>query len=374
MVRCLILSGATSELDLLRPLAIEGARVEELQFDLLVFGTHFNPRNPTKREKFLDFPAPVHELHSYADGGTASIFGETVQQLDYFLRRNYFDVAIILGDRSESLAAAVACHYRRLPIAHIHAGESTPNSLDDLARHSISTLATLHFACDEQAARLLERKGEERSRIFVVGAMANDTVPEIAAFDRRFISNELGLRVNRDWYLFCFHPDGQTERESLATARLLAAELVKLDLGDVLITASNSDEGGDTMNSIWEALARDHDNFFFTPNLGSSLFSAFLAESNGFLGNSSAIIHEAPLIGVPGALIGPRQDGRTLPNNCVKFEVSSSLAAELQAFFSKETLFSPVRDLVRRPSQEICRVLQSQDWTNLEVRKYVAGP
>lgn len=371
-MKCLILSGATSDLDLLRPIALEGEHHDNLQIDLVVFGTHFNPGNPTQREKYLSLPVPVHEIDTYYREGPASIFGGTVRLLDEFLRQNQYDVALILGDRSESFAAAVACHYRRLPIAHIHAGESTPNSLDDLARHSISTLAAVHFTSDARAARLLERRGEERSRIFVVGAMANDTSLATTAFDRQDISSQLGLRIHKAWYLVSFHPDGATEGESISTARLLAAELVKFNEGELLITASNADEGGDAMNTIWEALAREHKNIFFHPNLGSSLFSAFLSESNGFIGNSSAIIHEAPLIGVPCALIGPRQDGRKLPPSCGKFQVTSMLAKELQGFFSNEAVVIESSEKKLHPSKEICRIIQLFDWPNLSVRKYLA--
>ena len=60
------------------------------------------------------------------------------------------DVMIVLGDRYELLAASFAAVTARIPIAHIHGGETTEGAFDEAIRHSITKMALWHFvAADE---------------------------------------------------------------------------------------------------------------------------------------------------------------------------------------------------------------------------------
>ena len=51
------------------------------------------------------------------------------------------DYLLILGDRFEVLAAAVAALFQKIPIIHLHGGELTFGAFDDAIRHSISKMA-----------------------------------------------------------------------------------------------------------------------------------------------------------------------------------------------------------------------------------------
>lgn len=370
MVRAVLLSGATSDIDLLRPIALESFQHPDLETELLVYGTHFNPNNKTSKDKFKSFGTLVHELDTFSDGKTASLFGQTVALLDSFFTQHAFDVAVILGDRIEAFAAAVACHYRRVPIAHIHGGESTPHSLDDLARHSISTLAAMHFVASKEAAELLKKRGEDSDRIHEVGAMANDVISLMTPKTRMDVAVQIGLRSDLPWYVLTFHPDGLTLENSLSRARALALQIEDLNIGEIIVTASNADEGGDEMNLVWESLSAKRRFVHFRPNLGSELFSSLLTEAAGFFGNSSAIIHEAPLYGLPSVLIGPRQDGRSIAGKFERLEIGTELATQLRDFFAKATKGTVSFSLADSPSKKICLALSGIDWKINRLVKY----
>ena len=54
------------------------------------------------------------------------------------------DVVVLLGDRYEMLAAAVAAFFLKIPIVHLHGGEVTQGAFDDAIRHSITKFAQIH--------------------------------------------------------------------------------------------------------------------------------------------------------------------------------------------------------------------------------------
>ena len=55
------------------------------------------------------------------------------------------DLLLVLGDRFEILTAVNAALLARIPIAHIHGGESTEGAIDEAIRHSITKMSHIHF-------------------------------------------------------------------------------------------------------------------------------------------------------------------------------------------------------------------------------------
>jgi len=63
------------------------------------------------------------------------------------------DILVVLGDRFEMHAAAVAALPFKIPVAHIHGGEVTEGAFDNALRHSLTKLCHLHFVSTEEYAR-----------------------------------------------------------------------------------------------------------------------------------------------------------------------------------------------------------------------------
>ena len=59
------------------------------------------------------------------------------------------DLLLVLGDRYEIFAASASAMIARIPIAHLHGGESTEGLIDESIRHSITKMAHLHFVTEE---------------------------------------------------------------------------------------------------------------------------------------------------------------------------------------------------------------------------------
>ena len=79
-------------------------------------------------------------------------------------------IIVLLGDRFELLAPAIAALMLRIPIAHIHGGERSEGAIDESVRHAITKMASLHFAATEEYRRRIIQMGEPPGRVFNFGA------------------------------------------------------------------------------------------------------------------------------------------------------------------------------------------------------------
>ena len=68
------------------------------------------------------------------------------------------DVVLLIGDRYEAMAAAIAAAYMNICIAHIQGGEVS-GSIDESTRHAISKFAHFHFPSTRRSAEYLIRMG-----------------------------------------------------------------------------------------------------------------------------------------------------------------------------------------------------------------------
>ena len=76
---------------------------------------------------------------------------------------------LLSGDRGEQLMGAIAGGHLGIPVAHIQAGELSGN-IDGIVRHSITKLAHIHFAANEEFADRVRKMGEQPFRVYNTGA------------------------------------------------------------------------------------------------------------------------------------------------------------------------------------------------------------
>ena len=70
------------------------------------------------------------------------------------------DLVVLLGDRFEIFSAATAATVAKIPIAHIHGGETTEGAFDEAFRHSITKMSHLHFTTTEKYRKRTIQLGE----------------------------------------------------------------------------------------------------------------------------------------------------------------------------------------------------------------------
>ena len=116
------------------------------------------------------------------------------------------DLVVVLGDRYETLAAAQAAMFMRLPIAHLFGGDVTEGVVDESTRHAISKMSHLHFTSNKDSTRRLMQLGEHPRRIHTIGSLGIDAIKRLKLMDRETIGRETGMALGQHNILVTFHP------------------------------------------------------------------------------------------------------------------------------------------------------------------------
>lgn len=116
----------------------------------------------------------------------AKLTARLMEGIDGWLENAHPDMALVQGDTTTVLVAALACFYRRIPIGHVEAGLRTGNiwsPFPEEANRKLATpLVTLHFAPTPAAREALLREGVDDASIVVTGNTVIDALQlEVAA-------------------------------------------------------------------------------------------------------------------------------------------------------------------------------------------------
>jgi len=223
---------------------------------------------------------------------------------------------MVLGDRFEMLCPALAALPLRLPVAHIHGGETTHGAIDESLRHCITKLAHLHFASHPTHAARLVRMGEPPDRVIVSGAPALDALNDFEPFDRAMLADRLDLPLDDPYAVITFHP---TTLDATAPEQQVDALFQALAESDLTLVFSrpNADPGARAISTAIFAFAAAHERAVVLPELGQRGYFSLMHHAAVMVGNSSSGIIEAASFKLPVVNIGQRQAGRTRAANVI---------------------------------------------------------
>lgn len=296
-----------------------------LELSLAVTGMHLSP---LFGETITDVRAsglPIAaELPVTLEDGTplesAQAVASILAGLSAHMDRERPDALVLLGDRGEMLAGAIAAVHLNVPIFHLHGGERS-GTIDESIRHAISKLAHYHFTSTRGAWERLVRMGEDPAHVFVTGAPGLDDTLAAQPKSRAEIFAEFDLDPDRTTGLMVFHPVVQSEAEAGTQVETLLQAALDSDL-QLIALAPNSDAGS---QHIRAALARfeDHPKLRLRTHLARGAYLALMARVDVMLGNSSSGILEAASFGTPVVNAGDRQTGRERNSNTIDVPVEA---------------------------------------------------
>jgi UDP-hydrolysing UDP-N-acetyl-D-glucosamine 2-epimerase len=231
-----------------------------------------------------------------------------LEQVAGALARDRCDALLLVGDRAETLAAAVAATIATVPIIHLSGGEESEGAIDNAMRHAITKLSHLHLVSHEVHARRVRQMGEDPSTVVVVGASGLDNLYRTDLPTRCVLERELGCSLTPPVVLVTLHPttlggDPRSEVEAVAGAM----ETVP---ATYIVTQANADAGGVVIQDYWRQWARGRKQVVLVDGLGEARYWGLLRLASAVLGNSSSGLAEAPAAGVPAVNVGDRQRGR----------------------------------------------------------------
>jgi UDP-hydrolysing UDP-N-acetyl-D-glucosamine 2-epimerase len=316
-----IITGARSDYGILVPLLREIQSDPDLRLLLFVSGMHLSPEfgltvEQIESDGFTADQRVEMLLSSDTPEGIAKSIGLGVIGFAQAYAQAKPDIIVVLGDRFEMYAAAVAALPFKIPVAHIHGGELTEGAIDDALRHSMTKLSHLHFVGTEEYGRRVAQLGEEAWRITVSGAPGIDNVRLTRLLDAGELEARFGVRVEPPVLLVTFHPATlEYEQVGWQTGELLAA--LEASGMRVVFTLPNADTGGRAVRQMIEGFIRTHPQAVMVENLGTQGYFSMMALAAAMVGNSSSGIVEAASFRLPVVNIGIRQRGRIRSPNVI---------------------------------------------------------
>jgi len=245
-----------------------------------------------------------------------------------YLKKNKYDIAIVLGDRYEAFNFSLCCFTLRIPIIHIGGGSITLGSLDDVYRKCISQMASLHFVETIHNKKNLAKIGINKN-VFISGAPAVENIPKkensLLFFKGKYNNY---FNSNKKKILACFHPETNISKEkNIRYLKNLILFLNKINQ-KVMFTYPNADEGYLEYIKLIEKNL-DKRNSIIVKNLGIQKYHLALLNSDLIIGNSSSGIIESCSFKIPCINLGNRQKQRLSPKNIIhsSFDIKNILIA-----------------------------------------------
>ncbi len=237
------------------------------------------------------------------------------------------DLVLLLGDRGEMLAGAIAAIHLNIPVAHIHGGERS-GTVDEPVRHAISKLAHIHLTATAEARERLVTMGENAHHVHVTGAPGLDGLTDGARARKADIAAKYGLDPAKPLALLVFHPVLQ---EADVAGAQIATILTALEAADYQILAllPNADAGSAAVRERLLA-AQGAPQISVQTHLARADFIAAMAAADLMIGNSSAGIIEAASFGTPVLNLGRRQNLRERNANVIDVpDIDDALAGQI---------------------------------------------
>ena len=333
--RVCIITGTRADWGLLSPIATGLREYPGVEVEVIATNMHLDPRyGHTVSEIEADGFSPAASV-SMPDTGnapadiakaTAVCMGGMTDALVSVSP----DMVVILGDRTEMLAAASAAAILRIPIVHISGGEISEGAIDDSIRHAITKLSSLHLVSAEEYARRVIAMGEAPDRVVNTGSIGVWNCFNIPLTGKAALEKELGFEFGYPTAVVTFHP--ATADDSSTPAQQFRQVLDAIDLFPemkCIITYPNNDaEGAPLIAMIEEYAAANSGRAVAIPSLGRVRYFSTLACADLVIGNSSSGIIEVPSAGIPTVDVGIRQRGRLAAPSVIHCDASKQAIAE----------------------------------------------
>lgn len=337
-----VVTGTRADYGLLR-WVMEGIRSSnDLELQIIATGMHLSPEfGLTYREiekDGFDINYKVEMLLSSdsASGLTKSMglgvigIGDALQQL-------HPDVMLLLGDRFETFAAAAAATLARIPIAHLHGGETTEGAFDEAMRHSITKMSHLHFVAAEEYKRRVIQLGEYPERVFQVGGLGIDNIKKLELLSRSELEASLGIKFAKKNLLVTFHPVTLEHMTSAAQMSQLLSALDKLEETQLIFTMPNADSDSRVLFNMINEYVDFHSNACVYTSLGQLRYLSCINYVDGVVGNSSSGLIEVPSFNKGTVNIGDRQKGRLKAESVIDCDPEeSSISKAIDRLYSSE--------------------------------------
>lgn len=329
MKKIAVVTSTRAEFGLLLPViqSLREYENNELKIEVAVTGTHLSNeyghtideiyRNNIRIDSVVEIPVGSKDA-----GDISHNQAITMEKFTKLFMEKKYNGIVILGDRYEMLAIAIAAGNTHTPIFHLCGGDTTEGAVDEWIRHSITKISYLHFPSNAESYKRIIQLGEDPERVFNYGSTSIDNIIKLSNMPKDDALRSLGLEECR--YTVCtYHPvtmdDGNVDEliHNFLEAIKHTPEI------EFIVTKSNADQGGAHINELLDMAQADIKNLHVYTSLGVVRYLSLMKSAEFVLGNSSSGIIETPAFGIPTINIGDRQRGRLQSESIINCSTDS---------------------------------------------------
>ena len=324
-----ITTGTRAEYGILRPILNEITQRKKLQLILIVTGTHLSKRhgmtiNEIKKDKFKIYQTFKFLPNDDTGFSAAKSLGGGVVQFAKIFKKVKPDINLILGDRDEMLASAIAAYHMNIPNAHIHGGDVS-GSIDEYSRHAITKISNIHFAATEKSKRRIIKMGENPKFVYLTGSTSIDELRNNKILSKSQFEKKYGFKLTKNLIVLVQHP---VTTQIASTKKHIQNTLKAIEYFGyrTIIIAPNSDAGSNIIFQNIKQFANSHNFVRVFSSLPRSDFLCLIKNCGALVGNSSSGLIEASYFGTSVVNIGIRQQGREKSHNVLDAKSESIIS------------------------------------------------
>lgn len=354
MKRICVVTGTRAEYGLLKELISEINGDKEVELQLIVTGMHLSPEfgftyKEIERDGFFINDKIEILMSSDTDIGISKSTALALISFSETYNRLKPDIVILLGDRYEILAAALAAYISKVPIVHLCGGDITEGAYDDAFRHSITKMAYLHFPTTMLAKKRIEQLGENPEKVFYCGYLGNDELNKLKCKDKKELEKIVNFNLD-NYMLIVYHATTlEKENPALFFENMMTYLIENFKDYNFVIIKGNSDTYGRSINQRIDILENRYSTRikgFFSLSRGEYL--NFLKNANIMIGNSSSGIYEAPCLKKLNINIGDRQKGRERASTTIDCPTDINRFIEVMEKY-KNSEYLPLLEDIKNP-------------------------
>ena len=356
MRKICVVTGSRAEYGLLR-WVMQGIRDSvDLQLQVVATGMHLSPEFGLTFREIDNDGLPIDRkvemlLSSDTPSGVAKSMGLGMIGFADALEQLRPDLMLVLGDRFEIFSAVAAAMVARIPVAHLHGGETTEGAFDEAIRHSITKMSHMHFVAAEEYRKRVIQLGEDPSRVFLVGGLGIDNIKKLRLLERAELEKSLNFALGVKSLLVTFHSATLENVNAAYQMGELLAALEDMSDTQLVFTMPNADTGGRALIEMVEEFVVGHGNARAYTSLGQLRYLSCLQHVDGVVGNSSSGLLEVPSFKKGTVNIGDRQRGRLKADSVIDCEPDrQSIMQAIRRLYSPQ--FQAALNGVRNPYGE----------------------
>ena len=340
-----ITTGTRSEYGILRELIKEISKSKKLELYLLVTGMHLSKKfgytiNEIKKDKI-----PIHaKIKMIPSGNTpydmSVSLGKGIIGFSKIFKKIKPDLNVVLGDRDEALASALAASHMNIPNAHIHGGEIS-QGIDEYNRHAITKISNIHFAATKKSKERIIKMGENRRNVILTGSPSIDEIKMSKISSKHELEKKYLVDLDKPLFLLIQHPVTTEFEKSDLQIKMTLDVLSKLKNQTIAILP-NSDAGNEQIINQLRIFSKKCNFLKVFPNLPRNDYLGFLRHCSALIGNSSSGIIEGSYLHTPVVNIGIRQLGREKDVNVIDVPI-----------FSKSLILNALKKSLKKKNKKI---------------------